>query len=212
MKRRRDSRPALLVRVLTEIGRGHISEGYIRDKDVFIHGETYGRHIRINPAVATCDTLIHEALHRLEPAWSEVYVRRTTTYLLRRMSDEQVEALYEAYQQIAKRRRKRARSGVPTTTGRLVEHRAREGDVQEVRGRKTGDKGNGLQGGADVLPGVRKPLVASGTRQAVARCMKCGTESTLTAGGAYVDSWDGTRGGEIRATDECGDCRHGAPT
>jgi hypothetical protein len=112
MPRRTQPKPALLVRVLTEIGRGRITETFIKDKHHFVHGETDGRHIRINPAIATCDTLIHETLHRLEPHWSESYVRRTTTFLLRRMSDEQVEQLFETYHQIAKRKAKRAKRGV----------------------------------------------------------------------------------------------------
>lgn len=107
MPRLRDHKPALLVRVLTEIGKGNITEVYLTDKSVFVEGETDGRAIRINPAIGIVDTLIHETLHRLEPGWSETYVRRTTTWLLRRMSDEQVEALWEAYNQIAKRARKR---------------------------------------------------------------------------------------------------------
>jgi hypothetical protein len=115
---RRQYRPGLLVRVLTEIGRGRISETFIKDKHHFVHGETNGTHIKINPAIALCDTLIHETLHVIEPAWSETYVRRTTTWLLRRMSDEQLETLYQEYGKIAKRRRKREpRTGVPTTRG-----------------------------------------------------------------------------------------------
>jgi hypothetical protein len=106
---KRDPKPALLVRVLTEIGRGKITEGFIHDKGYFTHGETDGKHIWINPAVAVVDTVIHEALHRLEPGWHEHYVRRTTTFLLRRMSEAQIQQLYETYQQIAKRKRKRVR-------------------------------------------------------------------------------------------------------
>jgi hypothetical protein len=98
-------RPGLLVRVLTEIGTGAITEGFLSDKDLFVHGETVGRRITINPAIATVDTLIHETLHRLEPQWSENYVRRTTTWLMRRMSDEQIQALYEEYGKRVKKRK-----------------------------------------------------------------------------------------------------------
>lgn len=94
------------MRVLTEIGKGRISEGFIHDKDAFVHGEMDGKTIRVNPAISVCDTVIHEALHRMEPGWHENYVRRTTTFLLRRMSDEQIAQLYETYQQIAKRRKR----------------------------------------------------------------------------------------------------------
>src|SRR5574338_332921 len=100
--RKRQSKPALLVQVLTEIGKGRIFEGYIPDKHEFIHGECDGKSIRVNPAIATVDTLIHEALHRVNPAWAEPYVRNRTSFLLRRMSDEQIQQLYETYQTLAK--------------------------------------------------------------------------------------------------------------
>ena len=114
---RKQSKPALLVRVLTEIGKGHISEKWITDKQVFVHGETVGRHITINPAVAVSETLIHEALHRLEPEWGENYVRRTTTFVLRRLSDEQIVALYEEYKNIVKRKKRTKVSGGTPSDG-----------------------------------------------------------------------------------------------
>ena len=106
MAKRRE-RPALLVDVLAEFGAGRITEAFITDRHCFIHGETDGKRITINPAIATVDTLIHEICHVIRPQWTENYVRRTTTWLLRRMSDEQIQALYEQYQKRAKRGRKR---------------------------------------------------------------------------------------------------------
>lgn len=105
-KRRGRERPALLVRVLAYLGSGHISEAWIKDNDQFVHGETVGKHITVNPAIDVVDTVIHEILHVLEPEWHENYVRRTTTYLLRRMSDEQIQAVYAEYQQRAKKRKR----------------------------------------------------------------------------------------------------------
>lgn len=99
------SHPALLVEVLTDIGRGNVWEKFIHDDQIFVHGETVGRQVTVNPAIAIVDTLVHECLHRLRPNWSERYVRRTTTFLLRRMSDEQIQKTYEVYQQRAKRKR-----------------------------------------------------------------------------------------------------------
>ena len=106
---KRLERPALLVRVLTELGAGRITEGWLADKDCFVHGETDGRTIRINPAIGVVDTVIHECLHRLEPGWSETYVRRTTTWIMRRMSDEQIQQLYTEYTRLAKKRKSYAR-------------------------------------------------------------------------------------------------------
>jgi hypothetical protein len=53
--------------------------------------------------------LIHELLHRLHPQWPEAYVRRTTTYLRRRMSDEEVQAMYAEYQKRKRTRKSRKR-------------------------------------------------------------------------------------------------------
>jgi hypothetical protein len=49
--------------------------------------------------------VIHECLHRIRPSWCESYVRRTTTWLLRRLSDEQIQQIYTEYTKRVKRRR-----------------------------------------------------------------------------------------------------------
>lgn len=102
--------PGLLVEVLAELGGGRLYERYIHDEKMFVHGETTGKTITVNPAIAIADTCIHEALHAVRPAWSENYVRRTTTYLLRRISDEQIQAIYREFQKRAKRRKGRPSS------------------------------------------------------------------------------------------------------
>lgn len=101
------SHPALLVEVLAELGAGRIYERFIHDKHFFVHGETNGHSITINPSIAIADTVIHECLHRLRPNWSEPYIRRTTTWLLRRLSDTQIQQVYEEYQKRSKKRRVR---------------------------------------------------------------------------------------------------------
>lgn len=104
-KARRDP---LMVAVWAEVGAGRIREDYICDPHHFVDGETqHTGHITINPAPAVVDTIVHEILHRLRPAWSERYVRRTTSYLMRRMTDEEIQALYEEYQRRVRRRRRR---------------------------------------------------------------------------------------------------------
>jgi hypothetical protein len=102
----RKGREPLMVRVWAELGAGRITEGFIADKTHFIHGIEQGGHITINPVHQTVDTLVHEILHRLYPQWSENYVRRTTTYLRRGMSDQETMAFFEEYGR-RKRRRKR---------------------------------------------------------------------------------------------------------
>lgn len=103
---RRPKGPGLLVEVLTELGAGHVYERFISDTKCFVHGETTGRRITINPAIAIVDTCLHEALHAVRPNWSENYVRNRTSWLMRRMSDEQIQALYETYQRKVKRRKR----------------------------------------------------------------------------------------------------------
>lgn len=136
---RRHAKPALLVRVLTEIGKGRITEGFIHDKHEFVEGITDGHWITVNPAISVCDTLIHEVLHRLEPEWSENYVRRTTTFLLRRMSNEQVAQLYEEYKSLTKKRRRRGRSVPPPGSGLVPSAtESSSASVSEVPGRTAG--------------------------------------------------------------------------
>lgn len=98
---------ALLGRVWAELGSGRITEAFIIDGRSMTDGVVSGNgHIVVNPAHQTVDTVIHECLHRVFPEWSERSVRRTTTYLRRRMSDEEVQAMYDEFQ---KRSRKRKR-------------------------------------------------------------------------------------------------------
>jgi hypothetical protein len=98
-------RPRLLNRVWSELGAGRIREGYVSDPHQFIDGYIEGQDIWINPAPAVVQTLIHEILHRLYPNWTERYVAGQTTRLMRRMSDQEVQDLYEEYQKRVKRSR-----------------------------------------------------------------------------------------------------------
>lgn len=98
---------ALIGRVWAELGAGKITEAFISDGPNFTDGYYNGNgHITVNPAHQTVDTLIHEILHRLHPQWSESYIRRTTTYLRRRMSDEEVQAMYSEFQRRARKRKR----------------------------------------------------------------------------------------------------------
>ena len=100
----RGRRSPLMVRVWAEVGAGRIREAFVASKKEFVDGEcAHTGHITVNPVHQTCDTLIHEILHRLHPAWSERYVRRTTTYLRRRMTDEETHQLYKEYQRRVRR-------------------------------------------------------------------------------------------------------------
>ena len=98
---------ALIGKVFAEVGAGRITAAFLRDGKSLTDGYYTGDgHIYINEDHQTADTLIHECLHRAFPAWSESYVRRTTSYIRKRMSDEEVMALVDEYRKRAKRRKK----------------------------------------------------------------------------------------------------------
>lgn len=99
----------LLGRVWAELGAGRITEAFLPSElGYFVEGNITGTHITVNPAPSVVDTAIHEILHRLNPQWSENYVRRTTTLIMRRMTDEEIQAFYVEFQKRA-RKRKRAK-------------------------------------------------------------------------------------------------------
>jgi hypothetical protein len=106
---RKNARPPLMVRVWAELGAGHITEDLSLRSSVKherLHGLQEGRHVWVNPSHATVDTVVHELLHRMNPTWSESYVRRTTTFLVTRMTDEEIRAFYDEYQRRAHRRKR----------------------------------------------------------------------------------------------------------
>lgn len=97
----------LLGRVWAELGSGRITEAYLPStRQHFVEGEITGKHITVNPAPSVVDTAIHEILHRLHPTWSENYVRRTTTLIMRRMTDAEVSAFYDEFQRRARKRKR----------------------------------------------------------------------------------------------------------
>lgn len=107
MKKRTARDFALIGTVFAEVGRGRITTTFIRDGAGFTDGYyNGGGHIYINEDHQTADTVIHECLHRAYPQWSESYVRRTTTYIRRRLSDEEVMALIAVYRKRATRRKR----------------------------------------------------------------------------------------------------------
>ncbi len=108
MSRKVRARPPLLVQVWAELGACRISEGRIDDTDHFVEGVCVsGKNITINPSPALNDVVVHELLHRLHPEWPETYVRNRTTFLLRRMTDDEHERFYDEYQRRKKTRKTR---------------------------------------------------------------------------------------------------------
>jgi hypothetical protein len=106
MKRRTARDFALIGRVFAEIGAGKITTAFLRDGRSLTDGVFTGSRIYINEDHQTADTVIHECLHRAFPQWGEQYVRRTTSYLRRRMSDDEIMALVEEYRKRTRRRKR----------------------------------------------------------------------------------------------------------
>lgn len=96
-------RPALLIEVLGALGALEINEAHIEGSPLEkIHGLQEGRRIWVNPAWSTVGTLLHEAIHALHPEWQESYVANRETFLLNRLSDEEVQQIYRLYQERAR--------------------------------------------------------------------------------------------------------------
>lgn len=104
-------RDPLLIEVLASIGEGRISEDLIRDaKGGFVvMGLEQGGHVTINPAASVVEILIHELVHRLRPAWSERTVKGRAVRLRRLLSDAEIDRLYEVYQRVAVKVKRRGR-------------------------------------------------------------------------------------------------------
>jgi hypothetical protein len=104
-KRRYDG--TLLLAVMAELGQGRIESGFIHDKSgkLLMDGFCDGKRVAVSEIIQTVDTICHELLHRRFPHWSEPYIRNRTTYLLRRMTEAQIQAVYDEFQRRAVKRK-----------------------------------------------------------------------------------------------------------
>ena len=85
----------ILLEIAAAIGAGRISIRAIHDNVELCHGATLDDgEIAISPIPSTCDTAIHEVLHRLRPEWSERTVRARTAKLMRKITNAELETLY----------------------------------------------------------------------------------------------------------------------
>lgn len=107
--RRRKPRDPILLEVAAAIGAGRIDIGPIHDDALLVHGFCEGSKIRINPAIDVADTILHECLHRLRPAWSERAVRAKTTRLMRQLSSAEIDKIYELVMSVGVTKRKAER-------------------------------------------------------------------------------------------------------
>jgi len=100
MRRSRETWPPLLIRVCAEIGRGRITEATIHDRGgLMTEGffDPASQQITVDPCRGVVSVVVHEALHRLYPAWPESYVLGRTTWLLNRLTPQEQQAIYREY-------------------------------------------------------------------------------------------------------------------
>ncbi len=99
-------KPDLGMQAIARLGQVDVREDFIEGEvGTEVHGlwesaELTGTgrpRITVNPAHSIVDTLIHEALHEIHPEWTERMVRTNTTRVMRKMSPEQVWAIYSEY-------------------------------------------------------------------------------------------------------------------
>lgn len=91
----------LLIRLMSLLGETEVREEYIakeKGRDIYGYLAVTGQVV-VNPAPHIVDTLLHELLHKLHPEHSERAVRSIVGKLMVRMSDEELQAVYEMYLQ-----------------------------------------------------------------------------------------------------------------
>lgn len=93
-----DAKTRRLTEVFTELEGGKLVSSFIHDPGYVTEGMVSDGYIVVNGYHALCNIIIHECLHRAHPDWSESYVRRTTTWLQNRLSDDDIIAVVRSFQ------------------------------------------------------------------------------------------------------------------
>lgn len=106
--------PPKLQRLYEALDKGDVYEQPVveqkpRRRSIYGYCHDANGTITINPVLHVLDTLVHELFHRMNPSWSERTVKRETTKLIRALSPEEQQALYDHYQIVKQpKRRKKA--------------------------------------------------------------------------------------------------------
>ena len=90
----------LLIKVMSLLGETNISEQYImkeRGRDIYGTWTENTNSLIVNPVPHIVDTLIHELLHKLHPDYSEQTIRSLTGKLMKHMTDNELQAIYDMY-------------------------------------------------------------------------------------------------------------------
>jgi hypothetical protein len=105
MKRKAAPRDPLLIELIAAIGAGRIEFGPIHKKGQYVYGfcdDGNDNAIRINPACHVVDTVLHECLHRMRPAWSERSVLAKTKRIMSQLDDAEIDRIYQVILSTAK--------------------------------------------------------------------------------------------------------------
>lgn len=92
---RPQARDPLLLELVAAIGAGNIEFGPIHDDEFYVDGLCHdsGR-VRINPSHHVVNIVLHECLHRMRPKMKERGVRSRVGKIMRQMSDDEIDRLY----------------------------------------------------------------------------------------------------------------------
>ncbi len=106
----------LVLEVVAALGAGRVHAASLRDEDnpegLWVYGmcepPTNGRAtITVNEAENLIDTIIHECIHAIRPAWSERAVRGRTTRVLRSLTQAERERIHSVYAAVKHNRRRK---------------------------------------------------------------------------------------------------------
>ena len=93
------SRNGLLLQVMARLGELSFAEQYLpMHKGYYTEGMWHeGGKIIVNPMPHVVDTVIHECLHEMFPQYSERAICSLTGKLMKRLSEDELQAIYAAY-------------------------------------------------------------------------------------------------------------------
>lgn len=93
------SRKGLLLQLMSRLGELKFEEKYLprhagRDTEGMWCSDGV---VTVNPIPHIVDTVIHETLHEMFPKYSERAIRSLTGKLMKRLSEDEVQAIYKEY-------------------------------------------------------------------------------------------------------------------
>ena len=100
MPKEKEPRNPLLIKILAKLDGVEIHEAHIPREPGFGHiyakWEPSGK-VTINPVPHVVDSLLHEMAHEVFPAYTEIGVRSLVGKLMKQLSDEELQTIYDEY-------------------------------------------------------------------------------------------------------------------